>query len=52
MVTGQYLDPLGGHPRLRAMLPIDQVVPTPFQRGVSDAHHKRLAEVLDRTGIF
>lgn len=52
LVTGQYLDPLGGQPLLLAVLPIDQVEPTPFQRDVSDAHHKKLADVLDRTGIF
>jgi ParB family transcriptional regulator, chromosome partitioning protein len=52
VVTGQYLDPLGGQPLLLAVLPIDQVEPTPFQRDVSDAHHKRLADVIDRTGIF
>ncbi|MBI4625158.1 MAG: chromosome partitioning protein ParB [Verrucomicrobia bacterium] len=52
VVTGQYLDPLGGHPLLLAVLPLDQVEPTPFQRDVSDAHHKRLANVLDRTGMF
>lgn len=52
VVTGQYLDPLGGNPLLVAVLPIDKVEPTPFQRDVSDAHHKKLADVLDRTGIF
>jgi ParB family transcriptional regulator, chromosome partitioning protein len=52
IVTGQYLDPLGRQPLLVAVLPIDQVEPTPFQRDVSDTHHKRLADVLDRTGIF
>ncbi len=52
VVTGQYLDPLGGQPLLLAVLPLDQVEPTPFQRDVSDAHHKKLADVLDRTGIF
>ncbi len=52
VVTGQYLDPLGGNPLLLAVLPIDKVEPTPFQRDVSDAHHKKLADVLDRTGIF
>jgi ParB family chromosome partitioning protein len=51
-VTGQYLDPLGGQPLLLAVLPIDRVEPTPFQRDVSDAHHKRLADVIDRTGMF
>ncbi len=52
VVVGQYLDPLGGHPLLLAVLPLDQVEPTPFQRDVSDMHHKKLADVLDRTGIF
>jgi ParB family chromosome partitioning protein len=51
-VTGQYLDPLGGKPLLLAVLPLDKVEPTPFQRDVSDTHHKRLADVIDRTGIF
>ncbi len=52
VVMGQYLDPLGGKPLLLAVLPIDQIEPTPFQRDVSDAHHKRLADVLDRTGMY
>jgi len=52
VVTGQYLDPLGGQPLLLAMLPIDRIEPTPFQRDVSDMHHKKLADVIDRTGIF
>lgn len=52
VISGQYLDPLGGKPLLLAVLPIDKVEPTPFQRDVSDAHHKRLADVIDRTGMF
>src|SRR3954463_12711908 len=52
VVTGQYLDPLGGQPLLLAVLPLEKVEPTPFQRDVSDSHHKRLADVLDKTGIF
>jgi len=47
-----YRDPLGGHPLLLAMLPIDSVEPTPFQRDLSDTHHKRLAGVIDKTGLF
>jgi len=47
-----YRDPLGGNPLLLAVLPIDRVQPTPFQRDLSEAHHKRLAEVIDRTGRF
>ncbi len=51
-VVGQYLDPLGKSPLLLAVLPLDKVEPTPFQRDVSDMHHKRLADVIHRTGIF
>jgi ParB family chromosome partitioning protein len=51
-VLGCYSDPLGNHPLILAALPIDAVEPTPFQRDLSDMHHKRLADVLDRTGIF
>jgi ParB family chromosome partitioning protein len=52
VVVGQYRDPLGGHPLVIAVLPIDKVEPTPFQRDLSDAHHKRLAEVIQKTGRF
>src|SRR5206468_8955145 len=51
-VLGAYKDPLGGNPLLFAILPIDSIEPTPFQRDLSDMHHKRLADVLDRTGMF
>jgi ParB family chromosome partitioning protein len=51
-VVGSYADPLGGHPLVLAVLPIDKVEPTPFQRDLSDAHHKRLAEVIAKTGRF
>ncbi len=43
---------LPGHPVLLSVLPIDEVEPTPFQRDLSDAHHKRLADVLNKTGRF
>src|SRR5712671_3816597 len=52
VVTGMYNDPLGKNPLLLAVLPLDKVEPTPFQRDVSDMHHKRLADVLDKTGYF
>jgi len=52
LVVGQYLDPIGRHPLLLAVLPIAKVEPTPFQRDVSDMHHKKLADVIDRTGMF
>jgi ParB family transcriptional regulator, chromosome partitioning protein len=51
-VVGSYKDPLGGHPLVLAVLPIDKIEPTPFQRDLSDAHHKRLADVIARTGRF
>ena len=51
-VIGRYKDPLGGHPMLFAILPTDKVEPTPFQRDLSDTHHKRLAEVIEKTGRF
>src|SRR5689334_24325600 len=51
-VAGAYYDPLGKNPLLLAVLPLEKVEPTPFQRDVSDMHHKRLADVLDKTGLF
>jgi ParB family transcriptional regulator, chromosome partitioning protein len=51
-VVGSYKEPLGGHPVLLSVLPIDAVEPTPFQRDLSDAHHKRLADVINKTGRF
>jgi ParB family chromosome partitioning protein len=51
-VLGAYLDPPGSNPLLLAVLPIDKVERTPFQRAVSDMHHKRLADVIDKTGLF
>jgi ParB family chromosome partitioning protein len=51
-VVGGYKDPLGGHPLLLSVLPIDAIEPTPFQRDLSDTHHKRLADVINKTGRF
>jgi ParB family chromosome partitioning protein len=51
-VVGQYKEPLGGHPTLLSILPIDKIDPTPFQRDLSDTHHKRLADVINKTGYF
>src|SRR5258705_8354000 len=51
-VVGLYKDPLGGHQTLLSILPIDKLEPTPFQRDLSDAHHKRLADVISKTGRF
>jgi ParB family chromosome partitioning protein len=52
LVVAAYYDPLGKQPLLFAILPVDKVEPTPFQRDVSDMHHKRLADVLHKTGVF
>src|SRR5689334_6325534 len=52
LVVGRYLDPLGGHPLVTAVLPVGKIEPTPFQRDLSDTHHKRLADVINKTGRF
>src|SRR5579871_1332113 len=51
-LIGAYKEPLGGHPAFIAVLPIDAIEPTPFQRDLSDTHHKRLADVINKTGQF
>jgi len=51
-VIGSYKEPLGGHPVLLAVLPTAAIEPTPFQRDLSDTHHKRLADVINKTGRF
>ena len=51
-IIGTYKDPLGGSALLSCILPISKVEPTPFQRDLSDAHHKKLADVIDKTGMF
>jgi ParB family chromosome partitioning protein len=52
VVIGAYNEPYGGHPLALAVLPLAKVEPTPFQRDLSEAHHKRLADVIDKTGRF
>src|SRR2546423_8562041 len=51
-VLGCYSEPLGKNPLIVAVLPIEAIEPTPFQRDLSQAHHRKLADVLDRTGMF
>lgn len=51
-VIGAYREPLGAHPLVLAVLPIDCIQPTPFQRDLSDTHRKRLAEIIHKTGRF
>jgi ParB family chromosome partitioning protein len=52
VLVGAYRDPFGGHPLAFAVLPITRVEPTPFQRDLSDTHHKRLADVITKTARF
>jgi ParB family chromosome partitioning protein len=52
VVLAGYRDPFGKNALIVAILPIGAVEPTPFQRDVSDMHHKRLADVIDKTGFF
>src|ERR671910_467402 len=52
LMLGCYNDPLGKNPVIVAILPIDSIEPTPFQRDLSQTHHRKLADVLDRTGMF
>jgi len=51
-VLGRYNDPFGGTPLLLAALPVAQVEPTPYQRDASDAHVKRLMNVIEKIGRF
>jgi ParB family chromosome partitioning protein len=51
-VVGSCRDPLGGSPLVIAIVPIESIEPTPFQRDLSEAHHKKLAAVIEKTGAF
>ncbi|NMO17000.1 ParB N-terminal domain-containing protein [Pyxidicoccus fallax] len=51
-VLGVYREPLGGHPVIFAVLPIDKVEPTPYQRDLSEPHVKRLASAMERLDRF
>src|SRR5919106_264573 len=42
--------PRKAKPGTRGLAPA--VEPTPFQRDLSQVHHRKLADVLDRTGMF
>jgi ParB family chromosome partitioning protein len=52
VVLGHYREPLGGQWLALAVLPIDRIAPTPFQRDLSAAHVKRLEDVIARVGVF
>src|SRR5262245_13678963 len=47
-----YQDPVGGHWHVFALLPIEKVEGTPYQRDLSRAHVKRLQEVVKRLDRF
>ena len=51
-VLGRYADPFGGTPLLFAALSVSKVEPTPYQRDASDAHVKRLMNVIEKLGRF
>src|SRR3970040_590215 len=52
--TGRKRAPARRAPKKEAgrALRIARIEPTPFQRDLSEAHHKKLAGVLDKTGLF
>jgi len=52
IAIGAYREPLGGRVLLLATLPVAAVQPTPFQRDLSPAHAKRLAEKIEETSAF
>jgi ParB family chromosome partitioning protein len=47
-----YRDPLGGHSVVLAVLPIDKVEPTPYQRDRSETHVKKLANAIERVDRY
>src|SRR3954467_8374290 len=51
-VLATYREPLGGHALMLTALPVDKVVPTPFQRDISDAHVRKLTQAMDKTKRF
>src|SRR5436190_19901962 len=51
-VLSCYKEPLGGQATIFAILPIDKVKPTPFQRDLSDSHAKRLTDTIGKIGRF
>jgi ParB family chromosome partitioning protein len=51
-VLAAYKDPLKGSGLVFAAIPIEQIERTPWQRDLSDAHRKRLQDVIDKVGVF
>ena len=51
-VLALYREPVGKHWQLFALLPIDKVAATPYQRDLSPTHAKRLQENVKKVGRF
>jgi ParB family chromosome partitioning protein len=51
-VIGSYKDPVGDHWQIFALLPLDKLEPTPFQRDISRAHAERLQKVIKKLDRF
>jgi ParB family chromosome partitioning protein len=51
-VLAAYREPVGQHWHLFALLPLDKLEPTPYQRDLSPTHAKRLQEVVKRIDRF
>ena len=49
---GAFRDPLCAHALLLAVLPLGALEPTPFQRDLSPAHVKRLAQKIEEANAF
>jgi ParB family chromosome partitioning protein len=47
-----YREPVGDHWQIFALLPMDKVEPTPYQRDLSPTHVKRLQEVVKKIDRF
>jgi ParB family chromosome partitioning protein len=51
-VLATYREPFGGRWLLFAVLPVDRIIPTPFQRDASPTHVARLQTVIEKIGRF
>jgi len=51
-VLAMYREPVGQAWQIFALLPLDQVQPTPYQRDLSAAHAKRLRDVIQKLDRF
>jgi len=51
-VVGHYRDPFGVRDLLLAVLPVDRMEPTPYQRDASDTHVKRLMNAIEKIGSY